>query len=79
MGGNEAHDLPRAERRRIQELLDHTEVAPQDDRSAANGLSDMTDSAPLSIGEQEEAAIIEGLRERLAMSERAHLRLVDKT
>lgn len=63
MDDNKAHHLPRAERRRVQELLDHTEVDTQDDRSAADGPSDMTDSAPPLSNEQEETAIIEGRRE----------------
>lgn len=79
MDYNKAHDLLRAERLRVQELLDHTEVDAQDDRSATNEQGDMSDSAPPLIAEQEEAAIMEGLRERLAMIERAELRLVNKT
>jgi DnaK suppressor protein len=74
-----AEELLKNERERVQELLTSARADAQDDRSGANEHGDMSDSAPPLVAEQEEAAIIESLHDRLAAIERAQQRLIDKT
>jgi len=74
-----ANELLQVELRRIHQLLDHEHVDAQDERSSANEQGDMSDSAPPLVSEQEEAAITEGLRERLSAIERAQQRILNGT
>ena len=56
MDDDDARKLLRAERTRVQQLLDATVTAGRDDRSAANEPGDMTDSAePLTTEETDDA------------------------
>ncbi|MGC1420673.1 MAG: hypothetical protein WA786_11225 [Acidimicrobiales bacterium] len=74
-----AHELLHDELERVRALLVRADGDAQDDRSGANEPGDMSDSAEPLVAEQEEAAIIAGLRERLAAIERAQQRLLDGT
>jgi DnaK suppressor protein len=76
---DEARNLLRNERRRVEELLDATLRSAREDRDAANDDGDFTDPAPGLSSEQVDDAIAESLRERLAAIERAEQRLADGT
>jgi DnaK suppressor protein len=77
---DEARSLLQAERRRVEELLEHTLQSARDDRDAANDDSgDFTDPAPGLNSELVDDAIVESLRERLAAIERAEQRLAAGT
>jgi DnaK suppressor protein len=75
MDEERARSLLRAERSRVEELLDLTAGAGQDDRSAANEPGDLTDPAERLTAEQADDAIAASLQERLAAIERAERRL----
>jgi DnaK suppressor protein len=70
-----AKELLAAERRRVEQLLQDTVEAGQDDRSAANESGDMTDPAERQTAEQVDDAVTADLRERLGAIERAEDRL----
>lgn len=74
-----AQELLDNELRRLRELLVQADDDGQDERSAANEHGDMSDSAEPLVAEQEQAAIVAGLRERLQAIERAQQRLVNGT
>jgi len=74
-----ARERLRDERLQIEKLLAQTTTDGLDDRSSAGEQGDMTDPAGPLIAEQEEDAVAEGLRERLALIERAEQRLLDGT
>jgi len=76
---DEAQNLLRAERRRVEELLDATLRSARDDRDAANDEGDFTDPASGLNSEQVDDAIVASLRDRLAAIERAEQRLRDGT
>jgi DnaK suppressor protein len=64
-----------AERSRVEQLLDETEVAGREDRAAANEPGDLTDPAEPLTAEEADDAVAVALRERLAAVERAERRL----
>ena len=73
----EARTLLDAERRRVEELLDATVRAAEDDREAANDQGDLADPAQGLTTELVDDAIADSLRDRLAAIERAEQRLAD--
>jgi DnaK suppressor protein len=68
-----------AERSRVEQLLDETEKAGQEDRAAANEPGDLTDPAERLTAEEADDAVVAALRERLAALERAERRLEEGT
>ena len=79
MNDDQAKALLRAERERVEQLVDATTGASHDDRNAALDDGDLTDPAEPLIGEQVDDAIAEGLRDRLAAIGRAEQRLAEGT
>jgi DnaK suppressor protein len=83
MESEEAKELLRAERRRVQRLLADQGASEADDRSAANEENQdgnpLEDPAEAFVSEMVDDAIAEGLRDRLAAIERAEQRLADGT
>ena len=79
MDQDEAKQLLRAERTRLQQLLGETVEAGTEDRSAASEPGDMTDSAEPLTTEQTDDAIAAAARERLAAIDRAEERLAAGT
>jgi len=77
MDNLEAAERLRAERAQVEELLHEESAAGEDDRAGALEAGDMSDPAESLIAEQQEDAITQGLRERLAAIERAEQRLRD--
>jgi DnaK suppressor protein len=75
MNNDEARELLRAERSRLQELLDDTSAAAHDDRVAAADPGDMTDPAEPLIAEGVDDAVVASLRVRLDALVRAEQRL----
>ena len=79
MDDDEARELLRAERARVQQLLGETVGSGLDDRAAASEPGDMTDSAEPLTTEQTDDAIAATVRERLEAIERAEQRLAAGT
>jgi len=79
MDEDEARELLRAERDRVERLLDDAVRSGLDNRSAAGEPGDMTDSAEPLTSEQTNDAITAALRERLEAIERAEQRLAAGT
>ncbi|HEY5265723.1 MAG TPA: hypothetical protein VIJ40_02810 [Acidimicrobiales bacterium] len=77
MNNHQASELLRAERTRVEELLNVATAAGLDDRAGALESGDMSDPAESLVAEQQEDAITEGLRERLEAIKRAERRLSD--
>jgi RNA polymerase-binding transcription factor len=75
MNEERARALLRAERARVESLLEETASAGQDDRAAANQPGDLADPAERLTAEAGDDAVVAGLRERLAALERAEHRL----
>ncbi|HLY82441.1 MAG TPA: hypothetical protein VKQ71_05620 [Acidimicrobiales bacterium] len=75
MDDERARALLRAERVRVQGLLDETAAAGQADREAANEPGDLHDPAERLTAEGTDDAVTAGLRVRLAALERAEQRL----
>jgi len=74
-----ARALLRAERARVNELLEQTDAAGREDRAAANETGDLADPAQPLTGEEADDAVSAGLRERLAAIDRAERRIEDGT
>ena len=79
MEADEARELLRAERDRVEQLLDATVAAGRDDRDAANDDGDRADPAEPLVSEQVDDAIVAGLRDRLEAIGRAEARLDEGT
>ncbi len=79
MDPQRARELLEAERERLQELLQSTYEESSNDRAGAGELGDMFDPAESLTAEEQADAIAQGLRQRLAMVERAERRLDDGT
>jgi DnaK suppressor protein len=77
MDEHRARTLLRAERTRVQGLLGETLAAGQQDRTAANEPGEIADPAERLTAEEDDDAIANGLRERLAAIDRAERRLAD--
>ena len=75
MKEDRARELLRAERTRVEGLLEQTTAAGQDDRAAANEDGDFTDPAQPLTSKETDDAIAAGLQERLAALDRADQRL----
>ncbi len=71
----QARELLRAERLRVEQLLDQVAGRSRDDRTAANQTGDMFDSAQPLTEEGTDEAISLGLQERLVAIDRAEERL----
>jgi DnaK suppressor protein len=74
-----AEELLRAERARVESLLDAVKGDGQSDRSAANEQGDMSDSSETLVSEGTDDAVADGLTQRLAAIERAEERLAAGT
>jgi DnaK suppressor protein len=74
-----AQELLRAERSRVETLLESVRGDGQSDRSAANEQGDMSDSSELLVSEGTDDAVANALIARLAAITRAEQRLVDGT
>jgi DnaK suppressor protein len=79
MDDEEARELLRGERARVQQLLDETVAEGAEGRSAANEPGDMSDSAEPLTGQEADDAIAASLRERLEVIGRAEQRLDEGT
>jgi DnaK suppressor protein len=79
MNEERARALLRAERTRVEQLLEETAAAGRDDRAGANESGDFTDPAQPLTAEEVDDAIADGLRERLAALDRAERRLEQGT
>ncbi|MDQ1465809.1 MAG: DnaK suppressor protein, partial [Actinomycetota bacterium] len=79
MEHEEAQTLLRAERTRVQSLLDEARAAGRDDRAAADEQGDMSDPAPSLVAEQVDDAVAAALSERLEAIARAEQRLAQGT
>ena len=79
MNDDEARELLRAERARVERLLGETTASSEEDRSAANEPGDMNDSAQPLTGKQTDDAVAASLRPRLDAIARAEQRLADGT
>ena len=79
MDDDEARELLRAERARVEQLLAETVGSGLDDRAAAREPGDMTDSAEPLTTEQTDDAVAAGLRNRLEAIGRAEQRLAAGT
>jgi DnaK suppressor protein len=75
MDDDRARTLLRAERTRVQGLLDETLSAGQEDRTAANEPGELADPAERQTAEEVDDAIAGDLRDRLAAIDRAERRL----
>ncbi|HXY43583.1 MAG TPA: hypothetical protein VEH29_05320 [Acidimicrobiales bacterium] len=74
-----ARALLRAERSRVEQLLNETTTAGQQDREAANEAGDLTDPAERLTAEEADDAVTAGLRARLAALDRAEHRIEQGT
>jgi RNA polymerase-binding transcription factor len=74
-----ARELLRAERARVEDLLESVRGDGQSDRSAANEQGDMSDSSELLVSEGTDDAVANALILRLAAITRAEQRLADGT
>ena len=74
-----AQELLKAERTRVESLLDAVKGDGQSDRSAANEQGDMSDSSETLVSEGTDDAVADGLTVRLAAIERAEQRLAAGT
>ena len=79
MDDTRAAELLETERKEVVALLNEISVAGENDREGANEQGDMADSEESLTGEEQESAVAEGLRLRLAAIERAQQRLRDGT
>ena len=79
MNHQKAQERLYAERLRVQELLNQTTADGLVERGDRNEHGAMSDSAEPLIAEQEEDAVLTGLRERLEAIKRAEQRLSDGT
>ena len=79
MNEDRARALLRAERARVEGLLNETDTAGQEDRAAANEPGDLADPAQRLTAEQGDDAVSAGLRERLAGLARAEHRIEEGT
>ena len=79
MNDDRARTLLRAERTRVQALLEATRTAGQEDRAEANEPGDLADPAERLTAEEVDDAVAGGLRERLAAIDRADRRLDEGT
>ena len=79
MNDEQAKELLRAERARVESLLDAVKGDGQSDRSAANEQGDMSDSSETLVSEGTDDAVADGLTLRLAAIERAEQRLATGT
>ena len=79
MNDEQAKELLRAERARVESLLDAVKGDGQSDRSAANEQGDMSDSSETLVSEGTDDAVADGLTVRLAAIERAEQRLATGT
>ena len=79
MDEDEARELLRVERDRVQQLLDDMAQSGLDNRAAASEPGDMTDSAEPLTSEQTDDAVAGALRERLEAIGRAEQRLASGT
>jgi DnaK suppressor protein len=75
----QAEELLKAERARVESLLDAVKGDGQSDRSAANEQGDMSDSSETLVSEGTDDAVASGLTQRLAAIERAEQRLAAGT
>jgi DnaK suppressor protein len=75
----QARELLRAERTRVEDLLESVRGDGQSDRSAANEQGDMSDSSELLVSEGTDDAVANALILRLAAITRAEQRLADGT
>ncbi|MCU1364338.1 MAG: hypothetical protein JWM55_2166 [Acidimicrobiaceae bacterium] len=74
-----ATELLKTERSEVLVLLNGVSAARDNDREGANEPGDMADSEESLTDEEQESAVAEGLRLRLAAIERAQQRLRDGT
>lgn len=79
MEKKQAEELLKAERARVESLLDAVKGDGQSDRSAANEQGDMSDSSETLVSEGTDDAVASGLTQRLAAIERAEQRLAAGT
>ena len=79
MNDEQAKELLRAERARVESLLDAVKGDGQSDRSAANEQGDMSDSSETLVSEGTDDAVADGLTVRLAAIERAEQHLATGT
>lgn len=79
MDDDTARERLRIERLRVEELLNQVTSDGIDERLSAAEQGDMTDSSEPLIAEQENDAILEGLRARLDAIKRAERRLDEGT
>jgi DnaK suppressor protein len=79
MDQDRARALLRTERTEVESLLNNTEAAGQQDRTAENDTGDIADSAEPLTAEGMDDAIAASLRDRLAALDRALQRLDDGT
>jgi len=79
MDEDRARTLVRAERIRVQQLLDETLAAGRDDRTAASDLGDHDEAAQPLTAEEADDAVAASLRERLAALDRAERRIAEGT
>jgi DnaK suppressor protein len=79
MNQERARALLRAERTRVEGLLEETAAAGEEDRAAANEPGDLTDPEVGLTAEETDDAVSAGLRERLAALDRADRRLDEGT
>jgi DnaK suppressor protein len=75
MDDDEARELLRAERARVERLLDEAVAARRQNRDAANEPGDMADPAEPLTSEEVDDAIAAALRDRLEAVKRAERRL----
>ncbi len=79
MDNETAASLLRTEKARILDLLNDTDDAAQLDREGANEQGDWADPGVSLTSEEEDDAVTESLRDRLAAIERAQQRLANGT
>jgi len=74
-----ARRLLNAERSRVEQLLNETAKAAEEDRAAADERGDLSDRAEPLTAEEANDAVAAGLRERLAALDRAERRIEQGT
>jgi RNA polymerase-binding transcription factor len=79
MDEERARALLRAERVRLEQLLNEATTAGDEDRAAAGEPGDLTDPAEPLIAEQTDDAVAASVRERLAALDRAERRVEEGT
>src|SRR5438309_10723714 len=79
MDEDEARELLRAERARLENLLGGTVASGSEDRAALDEVGDIADPAATLTSEQTDDAVAAGLRERLDAVARAEERLAAGT